>query len=171
MDDHASRHDHIPALGRRALLALGLAAGAAPSAAHGSAQDTQARCTLDIYHLVEAYAGAWQRGDVRALVSAYHDAFTLHNPGTHSLAGVHHGKPAALRILGEVARRTNRQLSAVISVMAGADYGAIVAREQWSNAAEQAQVERVFLYTVRDGKLAQCWLYDADQMTVARFLA
>ena len=24
-------------------------------------------------------------------------------------------------------------------------------------------VRRVFLYTVRDGKLAECWLYDEDQ--------
>jgi uncharacterized protein len=35
----------------------------------------------------------------------------------------------------------------------------------------KAELERVFVYTVRDDRLHECWVYDADQELVDRFLA
>ena len=63
--------------------------------------------------------GAWLAGDRAALAACYHDDFTLHYFGRNPLAGDHGGKPAALAILAEVTRRTNRQLLAIVDVMAG----------------------------------------------------
>lgn len=123
-----------------------------------------------IYEVVKRYADAWQRADIPALQACYHPDFTLHYPGEHSLAGSHAGKTASLKILAEVGRRTNRALVKIVSVMAGEDRGAIIARERWHRESEEAFVERVLVYAVQDGQLHDCWLFDADQKTVARFL-
>jgi len=34
-----------------------------------------------------------------------------------------------------------------------------------------ADIERLLRYSVRDGKLAECWIYDEDQRRVEEFLA
>lgn len=124
----------------------------------------------DTLTTLRAYADAWSRNDAARLVALYADAFTLHYPGVHSLAGVHRGKAAALWALAEVSRRVERRLLQVIDVMAGARRGALQVLEAWRRDAECVQLERVLVYTVRDGLLTECWLYDADQAAVARLL-
>jgi len=123
----------------------------------------------EISDILSAYALAWQRSDGDALVALYHDDFTLHYPGHHALAGVHKSKPEALRILKEVSIRTRRQLIEIVDVMAGSRRGCLNVRERWTREDEVVVVERVFVYTVREGKLDNCWLFDADQSIVKRF--
>ncbi|MET0342143.1 MAG: nuclear transport factor 2 family protein [Polyangiales bacterium] len=124
----------------------------------------------DISGVLHAYADAWMRGDVSALAALYDDDFTLHYPGEHPLAGVHRGKPAALRVLAEVSRRVRRRLLRVTDVMSGAQRGALQVVEEWTREGETMQLDRVLVYTVRDGRLTACWLFDADARAVARFL-
>jgi ketosteroid isomerase-like protein len=124
----------------------------------------------EILAIIRAYAEAWQRSDAPALAALYHDQFTLHYPGDHPLSGIHRGKPECLRILREVHARTGRHLIEIIAIMAGETRGALNVRERWRRDGEEAIVDRVFLYSVRDGLLDNCWLYDADQRLVARFL-
>lgn len=158
-------------LHRRAVLALGLGAMLAGQGARAMVAKEAEMDSEEIFRVVKGYAEAWRRGDLKAIAAAYHDDFTLHYPGAHKLAGTHSGKAASLKVLGEVSRRTGRVLTGIVSVMAGEGHGAIVARERWTRGAMTADVERVLLYTVRDGQLAECKLYDADQETVARFLS
>ena len=80
---------------------------------------------------VSRYASAWLAGDRAALAACYHDDFTLHYFGRHPLAGDHRGKAAALGILAEVTRRTNRRLLAIVDVMAGPERGALLVRERF----------------------------------------
>ncbi len=89
--------------------------------------------------------------------------FVLHYFGTSPLAGDHVGKAAATRVLIEATQRSGRQLDAIEDVMAGATFGAIVAREGVGHGHDARVIRRVFLYRVRDGRLAECWLYDEDQ--------
>src|SRR4029453_13397137 len=77
---------------------------------------------------VSRYASAWLAGDRAALVACYHDDFTLHYFGPNPLAGDHRGKAAALGILAEVTRRTNRRLIAIVDVMAGPERGGLLGR-------------------------------------------
>jgi len=120
--------------------------------------------------VLRAYADAWARGDVVALASLYHDEFTLHYPGAHPLSGVHRGKAAGLRVLGEVSRRVSRRLTRVVDVMAGEVRGAIQVVETWSRDGEVASLDRVLVYAVRDARIVTCWLFDADPLQVAHFL-
>jgi len=154
---------------RRSLVTAALLAPLAVSA-DSVASGVPSDCSKEIMRIVSEYAAAWHRGDPAALFAHYHDNFTLHYPGHHALAGTHIGKPAALRVLREVSARTNRKLLSVLDVMGGAHRGALNVTEEWTRDGETCVVERVFVYAVQDGKLAQCWLFDADQRVVERFL-
>jgi hypothetical protein len=124
----------------------------------------------DLRRVLQSYANAWIKNDLILLQSFYHEEFALHYPGRHPLAGIHKGKQEALRVLREVGMRTNRKLIEVLDVMSGSQRACLNVTEQWTRGSDAAVVERVFIYTVRDGKLHQCWLFDADQEIVARYL-
>ena len=124
-----------------------------------------------IRRAVSGYAAAWLAGDRQTMLASYHDDFTLHYFGRNPLAGIHRGKPAALAILAEVTRRTNRKLSGIIDVMAGPERGALLVREIFRRDGKTAEVERLLVYSVRDELLWQCWVYDQDQALVDAFLA
>lgn len=124
----------------------------------------------DTLTTLRKYADAWTRNDLAQVAALYADSFTLHYPGTHALAGVHRGKREALRVLGEVSRRVQRRLVRVIDVMAGEQRGALQVVEEWRRDGEAVQLERMLVYTTRDGLLTECWLFDADQTAVARLL-
>jgi ketosteroid isomerase-like protein len=120
---------------------------------------------------VSRYAAAWLAGDRQAMLASYHDDFTLHYFGRNPLAGVHRGKPAALAILAEVTRRTNRKLLGIVDIMAGPGRGALLVREIFQRDGNTAEVERLLVYSVRDELLWQCWVYDQDQTLVDSFLS
>lgn len=120
---------------------------------------------------VARYAAAWLAGDRQAVAACYDDDFTLHYFGRNPLAGVHRGKPAALAILIEVTRRTNRKLIGIVDIMAGPERGAILVRESFTRDGKTAEVERLLVYSVRDGLLHHCWVYDQDQALVDEFLS
>jgi len=121
--------------------------------------------------VVSRYAKAWIAGDQKALVACYHPEFTLHYFGSNPLAGDHVGLQAALATLGEVARRAQRKLLAIVDVSAGLERGIVIARERFSRGELSAELERVLVYAIRDDRLHHCWIYDADQQLVDRFLA
>ena len=124
-----------------------------------------------IRRAVSGYAAAWLAGDRQAMLASYHDDFTLHYFGRNPLAGIHRGKPAALAILAEVTRRSNRKLSGIVAVLAGPERGALLVREIFRRDGKTAEVERLLVYAVRDELLSQCWVYDQDQALVDAFLA
>ena len=168
---------------RRQILQTLAAIAAAPSAADAgpesrnqgdhrmASDDGPDGQRAEIMKALERYVAAWRAGDLPALVACYHDDFTLHYLGRSPLAGDHRGRPAALRVLAEVSRRTNRRLVSIIDVMAGRRRGAVIAREAFERDSLKAEVDRVLVYTVQDGQLHECWVYDEDQELVARFLA
>jgi ketosteroid isomerase-like protein len=124
-----------------------------------------------ILQAVTRYATAWLAGDRPALFACYHQDFTLHYFGHNPLAGVHRGKTASLAILAEVTRRTNRQLLAIVDILAGPQRGALLVRERFHRDGRTAEVERLLTYAVRDGLLSECWVYDQDQALIDEFLA
>ena len=121
---------------------------------------------MDPYDTVRRYADAWAANDIAAVFDAYHDDFVLHYFGHSPLAGDHVGKEAAISVLVEATRRSGRQLDAIEDVLSGETFGAIIAREGVGSPDDLRVIRRVFLYKVRDGKLAECWLYDEDQRAV-----
>ena len=119
---------------------------------------------------VSRYAAAWLAGDRAAMAACYHDEFRLHYAGQNPLAGTHSGKAAAFAVLAEVARRTNRKLLDV-ETDGGSATGRLLVRELFTRDGRTAEVERLLVYSVRDGLLFECWVYDRDQATVDAFFA
>ena len=56
-------------------------------------------------------------------------------------------RQAALAVLAEVTRRTNRKLLGIVDVMAGPERGAILVRERFSRDGQTAEVERLLVYS------------------------
>jgi uncharacterized protein len=120
----------------------------------------------DIYSVVRRYADAWTANDLPAIIDCYHDEIVFHYFGRSPLAGTHSRKAACLAILKQVREKTNRKLLSIRDVLAGEHFGLIVALEQFQRNGTSVEIERLFRFSVRDGKLAQCWVYDEDQRLV-----
>ena len=116
--------------------------------------------------VLRAYSRAWMEGNLEEVLAAYHEDFVLHYMGESPLAGTHEGREAALQTLGLASFRASRKLVAVEDVLAGDEFGAIIAIEQIGE--PPRQVRRVLLYRVLDGMLGECWLFDEDQRFVDR---
>ncbi len=112
------------------------------------------------------YAAAWTSGNLAAIVTCYHDDFTLHYFGQSALSGTHVGKPAALKTLAAFSQRTRRKLMGVTEILAGDRLGAILAREMLMQGEQPIEVDRLLLYRVADGLLIECWVYDQDQRLI-----
>jgi ketosteroid isomerase-like protein len=157
---------------RHALYALA-AAAIAPALAESAEPVTLAANTqrAGILATVERYAAAWKAGDMLALVQCYHPDFTLHYAGNNPYSGEHRGRAASILTLTKVSRRTKRRLLEIIDVMAGNQRGVLLAREAFERGALKAELDRMFVYSVKDGQLHECWVYDADQALMDRLLA
>ena len=116
-----------------------------------------------IYAVMRRYADAWAASDGKAIVDCYHDDVVFYYFGRNPLSGTHRSKAACLAVLKQVRERTNRQLLQVLDVSAGDTFGFVVARERFEREGRVAEVVRVLKYTVRDDKIAECWVYDQDQ--------
>ena len=151
-------------MNRRAVLA-------APILVLSSAKARAMTQDAAIRTVVERYTAAWIAGDTAAIVACYGDGFTLHYGGKNALSGDHVGKARALGVLADFSRRTGRRLVRIVDVMAGAERGVVIAREALGKApAEAVEVERVLVYTVRDGLFAECWVHDTDQALIDRLV-
>jgi uncharacterized protein len=116
--------------------------------------------------LVRRYCDAWRRGDVPAIIACYHDDVVLHYFGRSPLAGDHRGKAAALGVLAKVQQVSGRRLLEIHDTLASEEHAIILAREQFERDGKRLEAKRVLVYHVRDGLLAECWIYDEDQRAI-----
>lgn len=149
---------------RRELL-VGAAALVAVPMSEASSGATEA-----IRSVIERYADAWQRREPAAF-ALYHPQFTIHWFGHNPLSGTHVGAEQVQRALAELARRTNRSLVKIVATLAGPERGAIIARESFGAGDARIEMDRVLIFTVADGRLRECWVYDADPTLLDRFFA
>jgi ketosteroid isomerase-like protein len=100
------------------------------------------------------------------MLACYHDDIALHWFGRGPLAGSHRGKAAALGALAEQGKRARRSLVEIVDVLASDAHAIALVRERLERDGRAVELERVLVYRVRDGKLAECWVYDRDQRLV-----
>jgi ketosteroid isomerase-like protein len=121
--------------------------------------------------VIRRYCDAWREGDLATIVDCYHDDVVLHYFGRNPLAGSHRGKPAALAVLAKVQQVAGRTLIEIHDSLASDEHAIILARERFERDGKQIEARRVLVYHVRDGRLAECWIYDEDQRAVDEMLA
>jgi uncharacterized protein len=116
--------------------------------------------------VVRRYCQAWRDGDVATVVDCYHDDVVVHWFGENPLAGDHRGKPAVLAALGRMQQVANRRLVEIHDVLVSDEHAVVLARETFERDGRSVETKRVLVYHVRDGKLAEAWVYDDDQRAV-----
>lgn len=131
---------------------------------------------LDAAAVVRSYCDAWMRGDAMAVLEHYHRDLTLVWPGRHRFAGVHDGQAAAIDALLALQTITNRTPTEIVDVLVGEHCVAVVADERWTvdpddATAESIEVRRALDYTIVDGKLRTCRVYEADQPIIDDWIA
>ena len=122
----------------------------------------------DTRETLARYAAAWLSGDTKTIVGLYAEDIVFEYLGQHGLAGRHEGKTRALTALAEFNRRTGRKLVSIVDIMAGPNLGAVVAREALGP--EATETTRVLVYTVGDGLLRSCTIYDEDPALIDRLV-
>jgi hypothetical protein len=117
------------------------------------------------------YVDAWVDGDFPAMMATYADDFILHWFGTNAFAGTYAGKTEAIKALMAFTQRTGRKLAGVVDVTAGPERAVVIVRESLTIDGVAHEVERVLVYRVAAGLLAECWVYDQDQRLIDQALS
>ncbi len=120
--------------------------------------------------VVRDYCDAWLAGDVAALFDAYHDDVVLEWAGAHDLAGTHRGKDAALTALITLQAATDRKVVRVHDVTVGERSVVALVTEQWARDEVTLELDRALEYTVADGLILTCRIYESDQAAVDAWL-
>jgi len=116
--------------------------------------------------------GAFNRGDVGALVELFDQDIVWHFPGASKLAGKHVGRDACLAMLGAYGEASGGTLQAnLVDVMASDDHVAGWARDTASTGGRSLDVDVVVVFTLRDGKVTEARHHFDDQASVDAFLS
>ena len=126
---------------------------------------------MDADAVIEAYAAAWGRGDPEGAFEFYADDVVMHLPGRGSLAGSHRGRDAVIGAIRALLDRTDG-LPVEVEVLdrlTSADRVAMLLRESTSRGADQLELSRVNIYRVRDDRIVEIEIFEADQYEVDEF--
>ncbi|NWG54540.1 MAG: hypothetical protein HXY28_12535 [Hydrogenophilaceae bacterium] len=67
-------------------------------------------------------------------------------------------------------RRTQRGRPEILDIAAGESRAVLIVRERFTRDGRTDELVRVLVFTMKDGLLAECWLYDQDQALVDWYL-
>ena len=118
-----------------------------------------------------AYAAAWRRGDPQAAWEFYADDVVMRLPGRGSAAGTHSGKAAVIAALQALLARTGDAPAEVevLDRLVSAERVALVLREVVTRGDQRLELRRVNVYRVRDDRIVDIDIFEADQYDVDEF--
>jgi len=121
--------------------------------------------------VLNRYVKAFERKDWQAATAFWDDDVVLHVQGRHPLAGDFVGKRAFV----EYHRRLFAELDGTVElvevhdVLVGAERAVALVKERAVRGAQSLEFERVNVYELRDGKIAEIWSYDSDPYALDEF--
>jgi ketosteroid isomerase-like protein len=117
------------------------------------------------------YAAAWERGDTERAWSFYAEDVVMRLPGRGALAGEHRGRAAVIAAIQGLLDRTSTLSAEVapLDLLTSGDHVAILVREVVVRGDERLELRRVNVYRVRDGKIAEIEIFEANQYEVDEF--
>ena len=132
--------------------------------------NTSLRSTTDIARRLYAARDAGDLATVAALVS---DDIVLHVPGTHALAGAHRGLGAFAELSAALSALTDDgEAIEVLDVLGGAEHAAVYCHVTAQRAGRPALDNlTVHVLRIRDGRVAEIWLHNFDDVAVSAFWA
>ena len=126
---------------------------------------------MDADEVMQEYGAAWGRGDPAGAFAFYADDVVMHLPGRSSLAGEHRGKAAVVdAILALLVRTDGLPVTVeVLDRLVSANTVALVLREVATRGDATLELRRVNVYRIRDGKITDIDIFEADQYEVDAF--
>ena len=131
----------------------------------------QTNPTSDLIQVLVPYAAALTANDSSLVVAHYHDDATIHYAGHNPFSGTVQGKSALLEVFKQIRQRVNRKIISVVDVLIGQEFGIVIVLERWEQNGSSVELERLFKFSVKEGKLYQGWAYERDQDLVNRMLS
>jgi ketosteroid isomerase-like protein len=115
--------------------------------------------------LMRRYSAALLDGQAAAALPFFTEDLVLHIPGRSPHAGTFHGQDAVLAYYTRLFRDTDGQLE-VLGVddhLASDDHAATLVRWRLTRGGRSIEVDRIALYRIVDGRIAEIWVRDWDQ--------
>lgn len=121
--------------------------------------------------VLAAYGAAWAEGDAPRAWGFYADDVVMRLPGRGPLAGSHVGRDAVIAAIEALLARTDDASAEVevIDRLASADRVALLVREVVVRGDARLELRRVNAYRVRDDKITEIDIFEADQYEVDEF--
>ena len=122
--------------------------------------------------VIRAYIQVVRDGDRPAAFALLADDVVGHVPGRSVLAGVKHGRAAVEAYIRDMVERATEGLSVeVLDVLIGAEHAALMVVERLAPPERTAEIRRMNTYRVRDGRITEIRIFEADQYAVDEFTA
>lgn len=115
--------------------------------------------------LIRRYVAAQMAGDAATALACYADDLVLHVRGRSRHAGTYTGIEAYLDFVTRVHQDTDGAIEIVEihDILGSDDHAVLLVKERFSSGGRVAETDRVVVYELRDGKIAEIWNYDSDQ--------
>ncbi len=112
--------------------------------------------------LRQGYAD-FARGDVEGYWRLCSDDFAFHVPGRNRMAGTYIGHDQFLAMVGKVMELTGGQFEEVVEdALANDEHGVVLVRHRFPRDGQAKEYRSAHVYSIRDGKLLECWEQPRD---------
>ena len=115
--------------------------------------------------LIRRYSAALTAGRAADALPFYADDLVLHIPGRSPHAGTFHGQDAVLAYYTRLFRDTDGRFEplGVDDILASDTHAASLVRWRVERNGRSMDIDRVVIYRIDDGRIAEIWVRDWDQ--------
>ena len=114
--------------------------------------------------LIYTYFDAVNRRDMAAATEVFADDLVLHIAGNNQIAGEHHGKDRLQWFLSKQVELTDGTFRpAIDSILTNNDRIVVIFNVSATRDGTPYDWQRVLVYKVRDGKIAETRIFESDQ--------
>ena len=123
--------------------------------------------------VLKQYIEAFERKDWQAATAFWAEDVVLHLQGRNPLSGDFVGKQAFLEHSGRLFAELGgtMELVEVREVLLGAEHAVALVKERALRGKRTLEFDRVNVYRLRAGKIAEIWSYDSDPYALDEFWA
>lgn len=121
--------------------------------------------------VMRQYLDAWSRGDSEAAFALWADDIVHHVPGRSRLAGDFAGKQTFLEAYGRLFEELGGHIEVVgfHDVLVSDEHAVALVVERAVRGERSLEFNRVVVYHMRDGKIAETWSHDYDPYALDQF--
>jgi ketosteroid isomerase-like protein len=115
--------------------------------------------------LMQRYSETLTRGQAAEVLPFFTDDLRLHIPGRSAHAGTFHGKDAVLAYYTRIFQDTEGRFEnlGIDDIMASDTHAASLVRWRVHRGDRTLEIDRVVVYRIVEGKIAEIWVRDWDQ--------